>query len=290
MATRTCPGLPADWLNGWLAAVGAVVLDPDMRLSWSDDPVPLAVLHAPGDEEPANRLADRWPTAEWADDLPITRRLPGHPELVLNPDVDTWSDRASRARRSPDAWMLSSLYTDLVWDDRAKEHKIERGQLHTPMPGRDNTVHDRVRKLLSPVSSADLEATLLGAGRRVANNGLGFDVSRIPSLADETDLMVDPCVEVLAFFGLSVFPTRGDDRRRRQRGWSRDGVMRWYAWRPPLSAAGVDALLDVAEALNGGRHGVVRGSWDSVGYAARGTSDVTRGYGAQRVAERWTRA
>lgn len=27
MRSLTCPGLPASWLNGWLAAVGATVLD-----------------------------------------------------------------------------------------------------------------------------------------------------------------------------------------------------------------------------------------------------------------------
>ena len=27
MTQLTCPGLPADWINGWLAAVGATVLD-----------------------------------------------------------------------------------------------------------------------------------------------------------------------------------------------------------------------------------------------------------------------
>ena len=29
------PGLPADWLNGWLAAIGVTVLIPGARLRWT---------------------------------------------------------------------------------------------------------------------------------------------------------------------------------------------------------------------------------------------------------------
>ena len=35
MARVTCPGLPASWINGWLAAVGATVLDSRIRLHWT---------------------------------------------------------------------------------------------------------------------------------------------------------------------------------------------------------------------------------------------------------------
>ena len=37
---RECPGLPAEWINGWLAAVGTTVLDSELRLSWTMDPSP----------------------------------------------------------------------------------------------------------------------------------------------------------------------------------------------------------------------------------------------------------
>ena len=42
-----CPGLPAEWVNGWLAAVGTTVLDPEIQLSWTPDRSAIAVLHHP---------------------------------------------------------------------------------------------------------------------------------------------------------------------------------------------------------------------------------------------------
>jgi len=49
MARTECPGLPASWLNGWLAAIGLLVLEPRLRLSWTSDPSPVAVLGVDGD-------------------------------------------------------------------------------------------------------------------------------------------------------------------------------------------------------------------------------------------------
>ena len=46
MTQVPCPGLPADWINGWLAAVGATVLDARIRLHWTTEGTPLAVLSA----------------------------------------------------------------------------------------------------------------------------------------------------------------------------------------------------------------------------------------------------
>ena len=37
MARVRCPGLPASWVNGWLAAVGVTVLDSRIRLHWTAD-------------------------------------------------------------------------------------------------------------------------------------------------------------------------------------------------------------------------------------------------------------
>lgn len=45
MARVTCPGLPASWINAWLAAVGATVLDSGIRLHWTAETA-LAVLSA----------------------------------------------------------------------------------------------------------------------------------------------------------------------------------------------------------------------------------------------------
>lgn len=288
MGERLCPGLPADWLNAWLAAIGALVLVPELRLHWSDDPIPLAVLTSPGDDDPAALIAAAWPTAEDIASLPIARNLAGHRELALNPSVDDWTDRVEIARSARFGWTLTSLYTDLAWSSAERSHTIERGQFHTPMPGRDNTMHDRLRKLVGPSVPEDVTRSLEGGGGRVANYGLGFDVSRISSLADESSMMVDPLIEVLAFFGLALFPSRGDGSRRRQRGWSRftmeAGAFRWFTWAEPLDVAGVDALLDVAATgVDGARRAAATGSWEIVPFEARGTSDVTRGYGSRRV-------
>ena len=46
MSEVTCPGLPGAWINGWLAAVGSTVLDARVRLQWTTDGAPRAVLSA----------------------------------------------------------------------------------------------------------------------------------------------------------------------------------------------------------------------------------------------------
>ena len=44
MIEIACPGWPASWVNAWLAAVGATVLDERIRLRWTTDADPTAVL------------------------------------------------------------------------------------------------------------------------------------------------------------------------------------------------------------------------------------------------------
>lgn len=288
MAERTCPGLPADWLNAWLAALGAVHLVPTLRLRWTDDPVALAVFEAPGDADPAELIERAWPTDDDIASLPIARRADGLPELTLNPDGPTWTDRSAHARRHRRSWTLTSLFTDLAWDRSKRQHVIAKGQFHTPMPGRDNTVHDRIRKLVA-LGDLDIARSLDGSASRVGNYGLGFDLTRIGSLADDASQMVDPVVEILAFFGLSFFPCRGEllsdgTYRRRQRPWSAGSgsTCRWFSWRPLLDAAAIDALLDSAAGRKGPLLGVTA-TWETVAFEQRGSSDVTRGFGASRV-------
>ena len=60
MAEVKCPGLPAFWLNAWLAAVGATVLVPRIRLRWTGDRTPVAVLSSE-DGDPVELLASSWP-------------------------------------------------------------------------------------------------------------------------------------------------------------------------------------------------------------------------------------
>ncbi len=287
MAARGCPGLAADWLNGWLAAVGATVLVPQMRLAWSPHLLPHAVLDVPGDDDPADHLAALLPSIVDLESWPIARQLDGHAELQWNVEVATFRDRAAFARHSTAPWTLSAIYTDLSWDREKRAHVIGRGQFATPMPGRVNTIGDRLRKLIPAAREVDLRASLEGRGARVANNGLGFDVGRVGSLADETEMLVDPVIELLAFYALALFPVRGDGRSdARQRGWTgrrgEPGTFRWPTWTDALDAMAIDALLDctgpAAQWLG------VTGWWQVVPFDRRGQSDVTRAYGSMRSA------
>lgn len=284
MAERTCHGLPVDWLDGWLAAVGSTVLVPGMKLRWSDDPLPVAILLAPGEGDPSDYLLSRLPSQSDVDSWPIARHLDGHSELKWDVDLDTWKDRAALARRSPDGWMLAALYTDLQYERTKRQHTIGRGQFATPMP-KGGTIHDRLRKLVPAARDADVSASLAGNGLRISANGLGFDVGRVGSLADDTEMLVDPLIELLAFYAMAVFPVRGNGRAdARQRGWAgrrgETGAFRWPAWSEPLDVTAIDALLDAPD--TGARRLGVTGWWRVVPFESRGTSDVTRAYGSLR--------
>lgn len=283
MAERSCPGLPADWLNAWLAAVGATVLVPDMTLRWSDDPVPLAVLAMPDDLDPVESIEGALPGGGVLSALPIARDLDGHRPLNWEPDVITWTDRAAAARSSTAGWMLTALYTDLAWSARERTHVIERGEFSTPAP-QGRTMHDRLERMTGLVSSGMVGPALAGAGSRVVGNGLGFDLGRVASQADDTRMFVDPVIEVMAFYAMALFPVRGDGGlRTRQRGWSGSrstiGAFRWPAWSPALGRDGIDALLDVSQ-TQASRMAANRW-WEVVPFEASSSKDVTRGYGSR---------
>ncbi|MDE0450459.1 MAG: hypothetical protein OXI90_01665 [Gammaproteobacteria bacterium] len=118
-------------------------------------------------------------------------------------------------------------------------------------------------------------------------------------MADKTDPWVEPVVELLAFFGLALFPMRGigADRRdrgnpdERQRGWRRPPGSRepreflWPAWEQPLDMWGIDALLDIWNPWRPAtwRAVGVHAGWRSVRYERRATADATRAIGAERL-------
>ena len=142
---------------------------------------------------------------------------------------------------------------------------------------------------------------LLGNAARVKGNGLGFDSTRVGSLADMSDKWIEPVVEVLAFFGLSIFPVRGPGVERRsgrhgrseerQRGWRRvpktNGRRQfvWPAWQRPLDVTGVDALLDAWNPWHKRTWPRLRvhAAWRSVEYEARGKADPTRAIGSEML-------
>ena len=313
MAERVCQGLPADWLNAWLAAVGATVLSDAIQLRWTTDTIPVAVLSVDGDDDPIGALVAAWPRDQRLNEMPIASEWSALNRMERKVSVDAFGERARAVRSHADSWTLSSTMTDL--------HVYQGGEVaHAPLdppgPGTIKWLHHRLLKTLAHVNSpADrLAATLEGRGLRVVDNGLGFDLTRVTTQADSSRKTVDPVVEVLAFFGLALLPVRGDgidqrigrSRSRssvRQRGWLTTPYRRfeWPIWRPSLDLASIDALLDVwtnsrrrkprdragveAPAYNRrawDRLGV-HAAWRTVGYESRSSSDPTVGYGSERL-------
>jgi len=250
MVERLCPGLPADWLNAWLAAVGVTVLVPEARLGWSDDPVPLARFESPTDI--THLVATAWPNEQRLTRMPIAEH---HPEasrpMGRQVDLDTWHERAPIARRDPDGWTLSSTVTDLAV---GRTGMLLHAPLDPPGPGTIKWLHHRLTKTAGFVPDPDsvLGLSFDGTAGRVNDNGLGFDGRRFGATADSAKKRVDPAIEVLAFFGLALLTVRGDGRegdavRARQRGWGeRSGrtVFRYPVWEQALDRWAIDSILD----------------------------------------------
>jgi len=292
-----CPGWRASWVNAWLAAVGATVLDGRLRLRWTAEAEPTAVLASDG-IDPVAALAAAWPDARSMGDLPIARSWRDTPPLPRGVPVEAFVARAGSARGHRYAWALSSTMTDLEVD---REGKVGHAPFDPPVP-RGLTLHDRLVAVHGRVASPGerIRESMAGETDRVQGNGLGFDHTRLGSLGDRTDPWVDPVVEVLAFFGLALLPARGDgvvrlrgtaDARVRQRGSLPAAVrgepraFHWPAWRQALDADAIDALLDQwnpARPRAWDRLGVHTG-WRTVPYIRRGDSDTTRTFGSERL-------
>ena len=313
MAKRVCHGLPADWLNAWLAAVGAAVLNDAIRLRWTTDAIPVAVLSVEGDEDLVDALRRSWPDNERLKKMPIANEWPALSSMGRKVPVDLFVERARASRSHADSWTLSSTMTDL--------HVYESGEVaHAPLdppgPGTIKWLHHRLLKTHAYVDhpAERIAATLDGRGQRVVDNGLGFDLTRVTTQADTSRKTVDPVIEVLAFFGLALLPVRGDgtDQRTsrsrmrnsaRQRGWQTTPhrCFEWPVWRQPLDLAGIDALLDAwprsrrrqrgdDTAVKESRYDYkawnrlgVHAAWRTVRYESRSSSDPTVGYGSERL-------
>jgi len=299
MTQITCPGFPASWINGWLAAVGATVLDARVRLHWTTDGEPVAVLSAVG-VDPVEALAEAWPDKVMLAELPIAERWNSAGVLRRKISVDAFIARARAARGHRYCWTLSSTITDLCVDENGD---VAHAPFDPAGPGTIKWLHHRLMKLHQRVepSEASIRESLAGRAVRVNDNGLGFDQTRLGSLSDATSMWIDPVVEELAFFGLAILPVRGDggdqqlDRRadatERQRGWRTTAEGRgsrrfyWPAWRRPLDNAAIDALMD---AWRPGRKSTwaqveVHSGWRSIQFERRSSADTTRGFGAERL-------
>jgi len=299
MTQVTCPGLPGAWINGWLAAVGATVLDARVRLHWTTDGVPLAVLSAL-EFDPVAALVESWPAAAFLSGLPIAENWKGAGEVRRKVPVEAFVARARAARGHPYAWTLSSTMTDLFVDQAGE---VAHAPFDPAGPGTIKWLHHRVMKVHAHVEPAAgrIRDSLAGLAVRVKDNGLGFDQTRLGSQADEASIWIDPVVEVLAFFGLSLLPVRGlgtdrrldrfADERERQRGWRQTSRSRnprrfhWPAWGQPLDSNGIDALLDAwnPEKRHTWTRVGVHAGWRTVPFQRRGTADTTRAFGADRL-------
>lgn len=289
MALEPAPGLRADWLNAWLAALGIAALLPGVRLSWTPEAVPVAQFSAPDDLSPLDQaLALALPSLEELDGLAIARRQPPAGDFGRKVSLEVFSERAGLARISGD-WSLSSTVSDLV-AELPKE-----GLPHSPFDPsapQGRTLWERVvgcRQLLTDPAQS-IKATLAGRGKRVKSNGLGFDIQRLVAGVQDAEKQVDPVVELLAFAGLELFPFRGDGKSARARGWfgpaGRPGSFRWCSWADPLDRWGIDAFLDVVMGRMIGREEAARlgvvARYHTVPYQALGSADPTRAYAAAR--------
>ena len=310
MSNLDCPGLRADSVLAWLAAVGATVLDTRLRLHWTAEATPFAILSS-DDMEPLDALLANWPDGKMLKNLPIAREWRQTKPMGRHVQVELFRERARAGRGHLHTWSLSSTMTDL---QVSKDGLVEHGPFDPSVP-HGLTLHDRLLNLhkqekgdrtWSP-STAQLRDSMVGQGARVKGNGLGFDHARLGSLADDTDRWTDPVTEALAFFGLSLFPVRGkgvdlrllknpnDDETHRQRGWhpfDHDGKtvrhFAWPAWHQPLDNAGIDALLDAWRPGEVGRRTSwkllgIHAAWRSVAYKAQSSSDATKAYGSERL-------
>lgn len=301
MHELVCPGLPGHWINGWLAAVGATVLDPRLQLRWTEGSAKTAVL-ASSDGLPVDVLASAWPNESALRDLPLAEVWRG--AAPLSPggrrvSAESFAQRARAARSHASSWTLSSTMTDLAV---ARDGLVGHAPFDPAGPGKVKWLHHRLVKLCGHIPSSRIGAfiaeSLAGEAVRVKDNGLGFDHARLGSAADTSGNLVDPVIEVLAFFGLALLPVRGlgiDGRISRlrppdaiQRGWSRTGDNRafhWPAWHAPLGAPAIDALLDAwqPDRRASWRPYGVHAGWRTVAYTPRSAADPTRGFASEQL-------
>ncbi|MCY4094484.1 MAG: hypothetical protein OXG05_05075 [Gammaproteobacteria bacterium] len=295
-----CEGLPASWINAWLAAVGMTFLDARIRLCWTENETPIAVFSAQS-IDPVDALLEVWPHSDFLEELPIAARWRDQSGFERKISIERFIERVQASRTDPQNWSLSSTLTDLSVQ---KNGEVAHAPFDPAGPGTTKWLHHRVLKMHELVGEATrdrLLESLRGQAPRFKNNGLGFDSSRLGSLADDSEPRIEPVIELLTFFGLAIAPMRGHgfDQRltkrgrgnERQRGWRmRDSASEgrrftWPVWTQPLDFAGIDALLDVWTPFDrsGWSRLGIHGGWQSVQYKNRASADTTRAFGAEEL-------
>jgi hypothetical protein len=273
MPTTIAPAWTADWLNAWLATIGAALLVPDLRVAWSTALRPTAVLSHPT-RDPLDAIGDAFPTGDAVASLAVARDLPGLPELPRNVTRDAYRARAALGRTDG---TLGATLTDLAPSD---EKPVVDWRLNPPAP-KGLTIGQRVDTVRQaiPEPHPALDQSIVGAVR-IPGNGLGFDVRRLTLPTDPVGgNWVDPVVELLAFVGLCLVPLRGNGKSATTRISPATGPLRWPTWTEPLTATGIDTFLDRATIDR-----TLADVWfESRGYQTINSSDPTRGYGSTRV-------
>jgi hypothetical protein len=274
------PGLPADWLNAWLAAIGVTVLLPDVKLSWTDDVVPHAQFWVRPEDDLASRVAEALIDENGLRSSPIANT---HAEsdfsLPRNPRVEAFRDRCRLERAGGDGLLGAILSADVR---RKGVRVVEHAPFNPPAP-RGETIFDRAMRCIENEPDRDhVGATLAGTADRFQANGLGFDARRLssglPAGGAGTKVWVDPVVELLVLHAMPLFPFRGDGRHARQRAWvdrpTQRGALVWWAWAPRLDRWAIDAMLD----REPDHHAPC---WQLVPFRPSTSSDVTRAYASE---------
>jgi len=204
--------------------------------------------------------------------------------------LTAYKERAQVSREKGDL-SLGVTVTDL--QDPIRPSGLPHSPFDPPVP-QGRTLFQRLcdcRLKVGDRASDLVAATFEGRGLRVQGNGLGFDSRRFAAgIQAEAGVMVNPVVECLAFFGLTLFPVRGNGFSYRTRGWrkaSKDGGFDWAAWSPLLDRWAIDALLDQL-AVAGRDHGRldrlgILARFQSVPFSPVGSADTTRAYASRRV-------
>ncbi len=268
------PAWTADWLVAWLAAVGVTYRDRTVRLRWTDGPLPTAVFHCDGEAA----LNATVPSFDEIKTIVIARDLPGFDEFPRKPTHEQFSDRARPARERNDL-SLGATVSSFGID---KTEELPHSPFDPSVP-RGITLHQRLLSSREAVADGEfLVDSMRGQATTASTNGLGFDFRRLAASSVPGDnLVIDPLVETMAFFGLLLFTQYGKGTR----GW-RDGsafstgAFRWPVWRPALDWAGIDALFD---RFSNGLSAPVTATFESVAYAPTATADTTRGFGSRRA-------
>jgi hypothetical protein len=282
VARLRAPGLRASWLNAWLAALGVTVLVDSAKLSWIGKGVPIAILEIPSADDVVVALTKALPSLAQLDSLAIAR-----PHLERRVLPEQYKAAAAHARSNHDFSLAVSLSDLAARDDTGT---LPHGPFDPPVP-RGETLWDRLRRCRETLDKAGpvqelVRRSLEGSGQRFAINGLGFDATRI-SDTDVSDKYVDPVIEYLAFWGLAFFPSRGNGKTLRPRGWRpTPPALQWPVWEPSLDRWAIDALLGLAfqkeaKAWQGMGIGIYA-AYETVRYRASG-DDRTAGFAAKRV-------